>query len=626
MNRLVFLALLLLAPACAAERESLDSTSSSETSAAGSSRPGMGATVFDGGTLFRVFAPNASRVFVAGEFNGWSMTRDEMHADGNGNFTTEIAGAVAGQRYKYVVHHGSDVFWKADPRAALIAGPNDDSVIVDHRAFQWSAGSFVPPPVEEQIVYEMHLGTLNGASGQGTWRSALEKLDYLANLGVNMLEVMPPAEFPGDVSWGYNPVYPFAPERVYGAPDDAKAFIDGAHARGMGVIIDLVHNHYGNVDSNIELDMYCFDGDCLGAGGSYFYTGGWARSPWGWRPDFSRQQVRDYIVDNAMMWLRDYRADGLRWDATFAIRAIDGTDIPEGWDLLRRVNDAAKSEASPKLMIAEDNQDSDWVTKPTQVSGLGFDTQWDNRSYHLLHDAIVAGADHDRDMNRVRDAIAHGYNGVGTQRVFFSENHDEVGNLNGNFRLPNRISPNDPAGLAARKLSTLAAAIVLTAPGIPMLFHGQEFLEDGRWGDRALDFSKVDRFPGIVALYRDLIALRLAPDARGLRGSGLNFFHVNSDAKVIAFHRWQDGGAGDDVVVVANFSAAAFTSYEIGLPRGGAWKTRFNGDSARYSPDFGDSPTSDVAARSGGFAASRDQLEFSGAVALGPYSVVVLTQ
>src|SRR5215471_15431524 len=120
MNRFVFTSLLLLAAGCAAEPESLDSTSSSETSAAGSSRPGMGATVFDGGTLFRVFAPNASRVFVAGEFNGWSMSRDEMHADGNGNFTAEIAGAVAGQRYKYVVHHGSDVFWKADPRAALI--------------------------------------------------------------------------------------------------------------------------------------------------------------------------------------------------------------------------------------------------------------------------------------------------------------------------------------------------------------------------------------------------------------------------------------------------------------------------------------------------------------------------
>jgi 1,4-alpha-glucan branching enzyme len=586
----------------------------------------MGATVFDGGTLFRVFAPNASRVFVAGDFNAWDPTRNEMHADGNGNFTLEIAGAQAGQSYKYFIHHGSDTFWKADPRALLIAGPNNDSVIVDHRAFRWTTGPFAPPPVEQQIVYEMHVGTLNGTSGQGTWRSATAKLDYLATLGVNMLEVMPPAEFPGDVSWGYNPVYPFAPERVYGGPDDVKAFIDAAHARKMGVIIDLVHNHYGNVDSNIELDMYCFDGDCEGAGGSYFYTGGRARSPWGWRPDFSGQQVRDYIVDNAMMWLRDYRADGLRWDATFAIRAIDGADIPEGWDLLRRVSDAAKSEPTAKLLIAEDNQDFEWVTKPTQASGLGFDTQWDNRSYHLLHDAIVAGADRDRDMNRVRDAIAHAFNGSSTQRVFFSENHDEVGNLNGNFRLPNRIAPNDPAGVAARKLSTLAASIVLTAPGIPMLFHGQEFLEDGRWGDRALDFSKVDRFPGILALYRDLIALRLSPDARGLRGNSINFFHVNNQDKVIAFHRWQDGSPGDDVVVVANFSGATFSSYEIGLPRGGAWKMRFDADSKRYSSDFGDSPAADVIAAAGGFAATRDGLAFSGAMALGPYSAVVLSQ
>jgi 1,4-alpha-glucan branching enzyme len=336
--------------------------------------------------------------------------------------------------------------------------------------------------------------------------------------------------------------------------------------------------------------------------------------------------MRDYIVDNAMMWLRDYRADGLRWDATFAIRAIDGRDIEEGWSLLRRVNDASHSESVPKTIIAEDNQDSPWVTRPTQESGLGFDTQWDNWSYHRLFGPIVARNDGERDMNAVRDAIAHSINGRATQRVLFSENHDETGNLNGNVRLPNRISPDDPASLDARKRSTLAASIVLTAPGIPMLFHGQEFLEDGRWGDRALDFSRAQRFSGILRLYQDLIRLRLATDARGLRGGNLDVFHQNDGDKVIAFRRWDAGGPGDDVVVIANFSGKSFSTYDVGLPRAGRWKVRFNGDAKAYSSDFGGSSSADVDARTGGFAPERDHQPFAGSVALGPYSVVVLTQ
>jgi 1,4-alpha-glucan branching enzyme len=319
-----------------------------------SARPGMCATAFPGGTLFHVFAPNATQVFVAGDFHAWRPDQYEMHADGNGNFTGEVAAVRAGHTYKYFVHHGADTFWKTDPRSALLTDANNNSVVVDHGAFKWSPKPFTPPPIERQIIYEMHIGTMNADGAQGTWRSATRKLDYLAMLGVNMLEIMTPAEFPGAVSWGYNPVYPFALERTYGSPDDAKTFVDGAHARGMGVIIDVVHNHYGNADSNVELDMFCFDGDCLGAAGSYFYTGARSRSPWGFCPNFARPQIQDYIVDNTLMWLRNYRADGLRWDAAFAVRSIDGADIKEGWDVLRRANDAAAKEPTPKLLMAED--------------------------------------------------------------------------------------------------------------------------------------------------------------------------------------------------------------------------------------------------------------------------------
>jgi 1,4-alpha-glucan branching enzyme len=209
------------------------------------------------------------------------------------------------------------------------------------------------------------------------------------------------------------------------------------------------------------------------------------------------------------------------------------------------------------------------------------------------------------------------------QRVIYSESHDEV--ANGKSRVPSEIDPKDPKGWFAQKRSTLAAALVFTAPGIPMIFQGQEFLRGGWFDDsRGVDWSEEADCRGIVRLYRDLIRLRrnLQGASRGLCGQHIEVQHSDNANKVIAFRRWADGGPGDDVTVIANFANRAWEDYRIGFVRQGMWKLRFNSDAACYSEDFGDFPAADVLPE----AKKHDGLPFSAAVKLAPYSVLIYSE
>jgi 1,4-alpha-glucan branching enzyme len=604
--------------ACASDGGSLGSSTSDLSS---SQRGGMGATLYDGGVTFRVWAPFARRVWVAGDFNGWSTDANELGNEFNGNFSADVAGAQRWNKYKFYIE-GADGsrFWKADPRAARMENSSGSSIVHDPGSYAWQNG-FGAPSHNELVIYEMHVGTFHQAWGKGTWKAASEKLDYLAGLGVNMLEVMPVAEFPGDVSWGYNPSQPMAPESSYGTPEDMKAFIDGAHARGMGVIVDVVMNHWGPND----LPMWCIGGECLGNGGPYFYTDDRAGTPWGHtRPDYGRPEIRNFIRDTTQMWLHEYRVDGLRWDGTKWIRSVAGEgsrELPDGWSLMQWIN---SSDNQPwKIKIAEDFGGNESITKPSSEGGAGFNAQWDGQFVHPIRRAVIASNDDWRNMGEVRDAITHSFNGQATQRVIYTESHDEV--ANGQSRVPEMIWPGNAAGWAAKKRSTLAAAITFTSPGIPMIFQGQEFLEDGYFqAEDPLDWWKAGQFSGITQLYRDLAHVRRnwQDNTRGLRGNNVNVFHVNDSSKVIAYHRWDRGGAGDDVVVVANFSGNGYRDYRIGMPSFGMWRVRFNSDWNGYSSDFGNTQTLDTDATGG----SQDGMGQSASFQLGPYSAVIFSQ
>jgi 1,4-alpha-glucan branching enzyme len=226
-------------------------------------------------------------------------------------------------------------------------------------------------------------------------------------------------------------------------------------------------------------------------------------------------------------------------------------------------------------------------------------------------------------MSAVTDAIVHRFDTDAFQRVIYTESHDEV--ANGKARLPEQIAPDDAATWAAKKRSTLGAALVFTAPGVPMIFQGQEFLEDDWFHDRdPIDWSKKDRFAGILRLYQDLIRLRRNRDghSRGLCGQNVQVHHVNHSDKVIAYHRWDQGGPADSVVVAANFSAQPLTDYQIGLPAGGNWVVRFNSDSKTYDEEFSDIGTPAIDAKNEPY----DDLPANATIDLAPYTAVILSQ
>jgi 1,4-alpha-glucan branching enzyme len=592
-----------------------------------SNHAGMGANPYEGGTAFRVWAPFADAVYLAGSFNDWSAHSQPLAKEGNGHWSCDVAGVGPGDRYVYVICNGERTFKRTDPYALALTS-SGRTIITDPRLVS-DDDAFRVPPWHELVIYELHTGTFNDRTGgrPGTFRSVIRKLDYLQELGVNAIELMPAMEFHKDFSWGYNPAHIFAIESAYGGPHGLHRLVRAAHERGIAVIIDVVYNHFGPED----LDLWRFDGWSENEkGGIYFYNDTRSKTPWGdTRPDYGRPEVSRFIRDNALYWLERCRIDGLRWDATAYIRNRHGNnddpahDIPDGWAMMRAINDEIDARQPWKLQIAEDLRGNPWITRATTAGGAGFDTQWDDKFVHPVRAALITRADGDRDMYAVRDAIRHRYGPNALTRVIYTESHDEV--ANGKARVPEEIWPDNAASWASRKRSTLGAALVFTSPGIPMLFQGQEFLEDAWFHDkRPLDWSRTRTYAGILNLYRDLIRLRRNwyNHTRGLSGQHVNVFHVNDQDKVIAFHRWENGGARDDVVLICNFANRAYDSYTLGFPRSGRWRVRFNSDWGGYGADFGNHFSYDTMADG----APKDGLPTSGNVGVGPYSVIILSQ
>ena len=553
-----------------------------------------------------------------------------MASEANGNWSADIEGPTVGQQYKFVLRNGSRMLWKINPHAHEVVSSVGNAILHDPD-FDWTGDDFTLPPWNELVVYEIHVGTFNDLSvtGPGTADDIIPKLPYLRDTGINAIEIMPVAEFPQSNSWGYNPSLPFAVESSLGGPQGLQRFVKAAHGHGIGVILDVVYSHFG--PSDLDYCLWSFDGwtDSQHDGGIYFYDQGRIPTPWGPRPDYGRAEVRQFIFDNALQWLNKFHVDGLRFDAAAYIRNVQGrnndsaNDLTDGWGLLQRINTEIRSQQPWKIAIAEDFHDNEWITKDTSAGGAGFGSQWDGGFVHPLRDALVTPDDTARNLFAVRDALAKRIGPDAFGRVIYTESHDE--DANGHDRLPSEIDPTNPGSYWAKKRSTLGAAVLLTAPGIPMLFQGQEFLEDEYFRDTApLDWSKLTTYSGIHQLYVDLLHLRRNwfNHTRGLRGQNINAHHVNNTDKVIAYHRWQDGGPGDDVIVVANFANRRYTSYLIGFPRPGLWRVRFNSDWQGYSADFNNHVSFDTTANWG----SRDGLPCWGSVGLGAYTAVILSQ
>lgn len=584
---------------------------------------GMGSVPNALGTSFRTFAPFASSVNVAGSFNGWNGTTSPLVSETNGYYSLFYRNTSPGQQYKYAIKNGANTYWRQDPYSAQVTNSIGNNVIYDQAGYKWGPTRFLNPTWDKLIIYEMHIGTFNDLPGgaPGNFNSAIQKLNYLQDLGVNAVQLMPVNEFPDDFSWGYNPSHPFAVETAYGGPNEFKRFIDEAHKRGIAVLLDVVHNHYGPDD----LALWRFDGwSENGYGGLFFYNDNRAITPWGdTRPDFGRGFVRQYIRDNTLMWLEDFRIDGFRWDSVLNIRTTNNGDNADGWSLMQWINNEINDRQPWKINIAEDLQGNEWITKSTGEGGAGFDSQWSPTFVHPMRPLMTAVTDSARNMNDLSTALTGNYNGQALQRTIYTESHDEV--ANGRSRVPQEIDPGNPGSYWARKRSTLGAVVTMTAPGIPMLFQGQEILEDGYFQDSdPIDWSKEFTYAGVKLLYKDLIRIRrnLNGKTAGLAGPNINLFHVNHGAKVAAYHRWQNGGVGDDVVVLINFSNTSFANYEIGLPRSGMWNVVFNSDWNGYGSDYLNTFTANAGTNPNPMHGFGQRASF----ALGPYSAVILTQ
>lgn len=593
-------------------------------------RPGMGATPYSdsngSGVTFRVWAPNAQGVGISGTFNSWQPFNTLLSIEGDGLFSLDVPNAQPGDGYKIVIISETGTIWRNDPRAMDLTNSSGHSIIVDQNAYEWKATDYTPPSWNEMVIYEMHVGTFGldvGDSVPGNLIGATQHLDHLESLGINVIELMPMSEFAGDISWGYNPSYPFSVESTYGSPDSLKQFVEACHDRNIAVFGDLVYNHFGPND----MDLWQFDGwSEEGYGGIYFYNDYRSYTPWGdTRPDFGRAQVRSYLKDNLRMWLDDYRFDGVRIDGTRWIRSLgtSGEEIPDGWSLLVEFNDETDASTPSKMMVSEDMDSNPWITKSTGEGGAGFDSQWDPWFIHPMRDVMVASSDNNRSMATVQNAISYSYNGQPFDRIIYTESHDEV--ANGRSRVPEEIWPGNADSWFSKKRSTLGAAVLMASPGIPMIFQGQELLEDGFFDDwDPLDWTKAETNQGIVQLYSDLISLRTNRDgvSKGLTGQNLNVFHLNDSEKIIGWHRWDQGGAGDDVVAVANFRNKSWNDYRIGLPTAGLWKVRFNSDAQIYDSEFDQHPTWDVEAEPIPY----DGLNWSASLSFGAYTSIILSQ
>ncbi len=580
----------------------------------------VGAIVKKSGVSFRVWAPFAERVSLIGSFNNWS--EQPLNSENDGYWSTFVKGAIAGQEYKFVIYRGEERLVRNDPRALHYTTSAGCSVIVDPE-FDWQDDNYSAPPSNEQVIYELHVGTFHRPDPAitGTFVDVSAKLDYLAGLGVNMIELMPISSMLMDRGWGYAIDYIFAIESLYGGRYGFLKFVAEAHKRNIGVIVDVVFNHFGP-DAN--LDLWRFDGWYdNNLGGIYFYNDWRAETPWGnTRPDFGRKEVQQYILDNVKMWVLDCHVDGLRMDSTIYMRNVKGlnndpaNDLPEGWFLLQQMNNLARKIDPSVITIAEDISDNEYIVKPTRDGGAGFSAQWELGFPASFRSALHSTDKQSIDLTGLYSELTRRFDGDAFKRVIFVDSHDSA--ANGTARFNEVIAPGKADGLFARQQSLIAAAIILTSPGIPMLFQGQEFMQAGAFNDwQALDWQNADDHASIVEAYKHLIALRLDKhnNTGGLLGQNINLMHVDEDNKVIAYHRWNNGGPRDDVMVVINFANELHQEYQMGFPRNGIWIPRFNSTWRGYSADFKDIAVPEIVVDKG-----------AGSIVLPPASAMIFSQ
>ncbi|HTU52230.1 MAG TPA: malto-oligosyltrehalose trehalohydrolase [Acidobacteriaceae bacterium] len=424
------------------------------------------------GCRFQLWARRGAKIELVIETDP-SRDAIPMSADDDGMYRAYVDSAGPGTRYWFKID-GAGPF--PDPASRYQPlGVHGPSQVIAAEEFQWKAKNFRAPSLRELVIYELHVGTFTQV---GTFLALIDKLDYLRELGVNAVELMPIADFAGEHNWGYDGVSSYSPAHGYGVPDDFRRFVDQAHAREIAVFLDVVYNHLGP------------DGAYQSVFAPQFYTKH-HKTLWGDGLNFDgdeRDKVRTYFIESALAWIYDYRVDGLRADATDTIR--DDSEPHFLTELTERVHQTATSLGRNVILIAEDARNERKVILPTTQGGHGFDAVWSDDFHHHMRHRLAGDSDgYYRDFDGTTESIAtairdgwtftgeyasfHGHRrgtspkGLSLEsRVFCIQNHDQIGNRAFGERLSTQITY---AAWCA------ASALLLLSPEVPLLFMGQEW-------------------------------------------------------------------------------------------------------------------------------------------------------
>jgi 1,4-alpha-glucan branching enzyme len=594
----------------------------------------MGATLVDGGATFRVWAPRAARVYLArGDTSKYQpAVEDELVLDpATGHWTGFVAGVVDGSTYRYYVI-GTDgaAALKRDPRAVElepgVALADCDCVVRDPGTYPWHDAGFTTPAFEDLVVYQFHVGVFFARDGHGhdirpgrvaKLLDALGRVEYLADLGVNAVQPLPVVEFHGEWSLGYNGTDLFSPETDYcvaeadldpyvvrvnvllaargcapirreelvGQVNQLKAFVDVCHVFGIAVIFDVVYNHAGGGLDAASLDYLDMPPRPDAGNSLYFSDRDWAG---GKIFAYDRPDVRSFLIDNATAFLDDYHADGLRFDEVTVI------DANGGWSFCQDLTATLRYRRPSAVLIAEYWGEIRWLAVTPAPAGMGFDLGYDDglrTGVRAVLSQVASGAGGAVDLGPVLRGMQRPWGFPAAWRAYTClENHDLVLDSDGGGHRQPRIARlcggDNSRSWYARSRARVATGLLLTGPGTPMLFMGQEFLEDKLWSDdvqrsdRAIWWDGLDgadrEMVDFHRFTRELIWLRRRYPA--LRADGLYVYPLAQDGRVIAVQRWIPD-VGRDVVVIASFAESSFTGdYELGFPRPGQWREVFNSD------------------------------------------------
>ena len=553
------------------------------------------------GVNFAVWAPNALRVSVVGDFNRWDGRTCQMHCLDSGIFELFIPGLKAGDLYKYEIKaKGGLTYLKADPYAnAAQMRPDTASVVADLRDYEWQDQEWMRTRGEKQgyqdpmFIYEVHLGSWKkpkeGEKEFYNYRELAPLLaEYVKDMGYTHVELMPVMEHPLDESWGYQVTGYYAPTSRYGSPQDFMYFMDYMHREGIGVILDWVPAHF----PRDTFGLSAFDGTCL-------YEHQDPRK--GFHPhwgtliyNYGRPEVKNFLIANALFWADKYHADGIRMDAVASMLYLDygkqdgewvaniygGNENLEAIEFLKHLNSIFKKKYPSALLIAEESTAWPKITGDLEDEGLGFDYKW-NMGWmndflnYMKYDPVYRGSHHDE----LTFSMIYNY----SERFLLSLSHDEV--VHGKGTLVQKMP-----GEYEQKLSNLRLAYgYLTAhPGKKLLFMGQEFGQDMEWDEKkeldweALDYpahtQMKDYMKALLHLYRSCPALY----RDDFKTEGFEWINCLEWEKNLLVFLRKTEKEEDTLLVVCNFSNVVYEDYQVGVPYPGKYKEIFNSDSAVY--------------------------------------------